>query len=193
MGSWNSNIGDLLADYRFDGLTFHPDNADVLFRYYTRILLIASEILTDFQDVLTVFRNCNIDSVKKKGENDKSRTELTPDNIPGAIQKLFDYINTICKHKTRNIHACNHHIIYYFEDSVFPRPAEDFINIQNVASTMENMRTGIINDPLTHIIVPKLQYILQILVHGYQTLDRTFKNDSARFSTFCKLYETKIA
>ncbi len=94
MGEWNSNIGDLLGDDHFDGLTFHSSNADVLFRYYTKVLLIASEILTDFQDILTIFRNGNIDSVKKWGENEKSRNELNLHSIPDAMQNLIDYINT---------------------------------------------------------------------------------------------------
>jgi len=189
MGNWNSNIGDLLDDRRFDGLTFHPDNAELLFRYYTRIFLIASEIFTDFQDILTVLRNGHVDAVKNRSENEKSRHELNPSGEFNIIQNLFDYINTICKHKTRNIHVCNHHLNYHFEDSAFSRPDTNFLSLQNVDQKLAKIRTSQSDILPTHIIVPKLCYVLQILIHGYQILDRSFRNNPDQFNSFCKIYE----
>jgi hypothetical protein len=191
MGDWNSNISDLLDDKRYDGLTFHEDNAEVLFRYYTRIFLIASEILTDFQDILTVFRNSNIDSVKWKGENDKSRKELNPPGYTDAIQDLFDFINTVCKHKTRNIHSCNHHLRFYFDDSQEVAPTGDLINIKNSTTILEAVRQKTISSLPKHVIIPKLNYILWIIVHGYQVLDYMFQSDPVKFEAFCKIYEGK--
>src|SRR5687768_9394412 len=49
LGEFNTNMTDLLVDDRFDEYDFEvQDQADVLFRQYSRINLTASEILTDF-------------------------------------------------------------------------------------------------------------------------------------------------
>lgn len=52
LGDWASNLTDLLKDDRYDELDLESeDDAKLLFRHYTRMLLIISEILTDFQDI----------------------------------------------------------------------------------------------------------------------------------------------
>jgi hypothetical protein len=190
MGDWNTNMTDLLEDARYDEYSFsHEDQRDTLFRYYTRILLIASEIITDFQDILTVFRNSDINSVRKRTENDKSRKELNLEGPMDAIQDIFDYINNICKHKTRNIHSCNHHIHYHFIDSHEPPPAVDNISIENVTQVLRSVREGTIGILPQTIVVPSLDYILWLIIHGYDVLDQTFQSDPAKFGAFCSIYE----
>ncbi len=69
MGDWNTNITDHLEDVRYDEHLFSSeDDKDVLFRYYTRLFLLVSEILTDFQDVLTVFRFGRLSGIDFKRE-----------------------------------------------------------------------------------------------------------------------------
>jgi hypothetical protein len=189
LGDFNTNITDLLTDERFDNLAFHPDNGEILFRYYSRIFLIASEILTDFQDILSVFRNGTLDAVHRKGEKNISRKQLTPSDSTDAVQDLFSFINTVFKHKTRNIHSCNHHMKYYFEDSGESLPTTHTITIQNVVSILDAARNKTTSNMPKNVVIPALVKVLDLLIHGYNVIDQTFQADAAKFAAFCALYE----
>jgi hypothetical protein len=56
IGQFVSHITDLLRDYRYDKYDYDQSDEtnELLFRYYSRILLITSEILTDFQDLYII-------------------------------------------------------------------------------------------------------------------------------------------
>src|SRR5690348_12096578 len=54
LADFGTHITDLLKDGRFDSYGFDEPRSDRLFRHYTLILLIASELLTDFQDMYAV-------------------------------------------------------------------------------------------------------------------------------------------
>ena len=192
LGDFNTNITDLLTDERFDPLLFDTANGEILFRYYSRIFLIASEILTDFQDILTVFRHTDINAPSsRRGENVISRNLLTPANNPDTIQNLFDFINTVFKHKTRNIHSCNHHMKYYFQDSGDAMPATDTITMQNVTTILDSVRNKTIPKLPENVIIPPLVQVIGILVQGYQVIDQIFQADPVKFQAFCALYEGK--
>jgi hypothetical protein len=189
IGSSNSNISDMLDDKRYDNFIFDESTQDILFRYYTRIYLIASEILTDFQDTLTVFRTGNINAAGRTAENNLSRIELEIQGQPDTIQNLFDFINKIFKHKTRNIHSCNHHMHLYFEDSAQPQPTSDFLDINNVKSVLASVQNNTIIALPEYIIIPPLRHILSIIVHCYKVVDITFRSDLTKFQAFCSIYE----
>jgi hypothetical protein len=54
MGEWAGNITGILTDDRYDNLDFAlifgdlKSSRQILFRYYTRFMLVVSELLTDF-------------------------------------------------------------------------------------------------------------------------------------------------
>jgi len=191
LGDFNTNITDLLTDERFDDLLFHPNNGEILFRYYSRIFLIASEILTDFQDILIVFRYSSITAPRNRAENDISRNQLTPPGNPGAMQSLFDFINAVFKHKTRNIHSCNHHMKYHFVDSGDPMPANDTITMQNVVTVLDKVRNNTISKLPENVVVPPLVQVLGFLIDGYNIIHQIFQADPAKFAAFCTIYEGK--
>lgn len=122
IGEWGSNITDVLCDLSIDHLDFENKNhRNSIFRYYTRLLLIVSEILTDFQEFIIYFKSFK-DKDKKLNQN-KARILMIDRRLPFTTQQLFDYINHICKHKFADAkkyskyHLCNHHIDYDFKDS----------------------------------------------------------------------------
>ena len=63
IGEFASHITDHLRDYRFDKYEFDSSDQvnELLFRYYSKFLLIISEVLTDLQD-LWILSNYKISS-----------------------------------------------------------------------------------------------------------------------------------
>ncbi|MCL4876243.1 MAG: hypothetical protein KJ064_06280 [Anaerolineae bacterium] len=156
IGDWASNITDMLLDDRYDNLDYdsEEDLACTIFRYYTRMLLLVSEMVEDFTDLL-----CHLDihrGIRKKDKKIYRRMfgNITPD--------LMGYINTVCKHKYENVHACNHHLSLYFEDSNQPTNFKNPIKL--------GLSSGHTSQP-DGIIVPKLGDILAIVINGYRILD----------------------
>jgi hypothetical protein len=118
LGEWGSNVSDLLADSRYDNYSFqNKKQSEALFRYYTRLFLVIAEILTDFQDLVMHWNNC---------EKNEARAILSMSELPFSFTELMDFINNIAKHKIGNhlasvnnkkYHHCNHHNTYIFADS----------------------------------------------------------------------------
>jgi len=112
LGEWGSNITDSLMDSRFDDYHFeNEDESEVLFRYYTRMFLVISEMLTDFQDI---YKKAESITDNKIARNYYFQSVLPENN---TITQLLNFINKICKHKTNNFHICNHHNEIRFEDA----------------------------------------------------------------------------
>ena len=123
IGQFVSHITDLLRDYRFDKYEFGKSEEvnELIFRYYSKILLIASEDFTNFQDLyiladekITTNQLNRFSKNEIRVKQDNARHKLAKGTE--KIKKLLDYINKICKHKTANFHLCNHHIQFLFED-----------------------------------------------------------------------------
>lgn len=166
LAEWSSNITDMLVDYRFDAYEFsNPEHNKALFRFYTRVLLIVSEIMSDFQDSLMCLTN-----VSRDKDRDKVRKRLNMNNVPFSVEDLFHYINSVCKHKVGLLtkdgkfkyHICNHHLDYYFEDSTAERPS-DLVTIDKLKSTHFS--------PEMCFSVPKLECIIQVVLNGYSVLN----------------------
>lgn len=198
IGQFASHITDLLRDYRFDKYEFDQSEEvnELIFRFYSRILLIASEIFTDFQDLYIIadqkITTKNLGGIKGatlKAYQDNARTSLAKGNKD--IKDILDYINKICKHKTSNLHICNNHIHFLFQDFH-----------KNIAQRKQRIELGKINqftsyDPNTfityqkpsYIVVPKLGYIISLIIDGYEVLNDLFENDTSKFEFICKHYE----
>lgn len=177
LGDWASNVTDILTDSRYDGLTFGQDRTDlVLFRYYTKFMLVASELFTDFDDHLQVTFGLSPDD---------SRDELSVSQK--SLQYLFDYINSICKHKIGHpsgskrgpkktltkLHLCNHHLPFFFEDSGLKKLLSKPLEIGN---SSEPKPDG--------VVVPKLEYLVESILKCYTVLDTKYKNAPPIFATF---------
>jgi len=158
MAEWNTHITDFLSDKNFDNFDFNTSRYNkALFRHYTRLLLLVSEIITDFQDFKSHISNTKQNAV---------RSELS---IPGhsfSVDELFSYINNICKHKTGNkkfkYHCLNHHVKYIFKDSGKPYSTTT-LNVGNLTTITP---TG--SEPVE---IPKLKDVLEQLIFCYKCVD----------------------
>jgi hypothetical protein len=147
--AWLDNITDLLTDERFDSKRFDSDkDSHVLFRYYTRVLLVASEILEDYTALKMA-----ITAGKKKKEARKS-LDTDPDWLLG-------FINTVCKHKAGkdNLHSCNNHLDIKFKDF------DDSLNLEYPSNT--NPR----------IVVPSLEFLIQMIIEINSSLLSTINSE----------------
>lgn len=189
MGEWNTIITDHLTDTRWDDLDFdNESDRDTLFRQYSKLFLACSEILTDYQDILTTLyegkRLSSHDLSNKKGN---SRKTLEKYNSRQDIKKVFNYLNQVCKHKCNNLHMCNHHLKIHFQDSDKKNASSKTITIHTLSEYMgENAKKS-----ADTVEVPSLNFIVKLLLNGYKILDEEFRTDKKRFDTFCKLYEGK--
>lgn len=187
IGEWNTIITDYLTDERWDDLDYaNEEDRDVIFRQYTKLLLAVSEILTDFQDALSTFREGKIlDTRDLKNNNNTSRGQLEKYAGENAIFNAFEFINNVCKHKLTKFHMCNHHLHIYFADSGLPAPTNETITITNLSQYLGRTAT---KTPET-VMMPKLEYFITLLLDGYRILDEQFRGDSTKFEAFCGLYK----
>lgn len=174
IGEWASNISDILKDESLDNLDMRIHrHRPALFRFYTRFLLITSEMLTDFQDMYQVYSG-----VQQK----VARKFLSPSD--NEIDQLFSYINSVCKHKVPKVHKCNHHLPIWFEDLSQPTHRLNQIRVGNLEFNSSKR-------PL--IVVPQLQYVLYLILFAYSVLDDEFRKQDQNFKKFCSEYsETQI-
>lgn len=200
IGQFGSHITDLLRDYRLDKYEYDQTEEinELLFRYYTRILLIASEVFTDFQDLyiiaddkFTTKQLSGLHGSVLKSKQDIARRKLANNSV--NIKELLDYINKICKHKTSNFHICNHHIKFLFEDY------HKDIKSKKKRVELGNINTFTAYDTTTlkkyikpnYIVIPKLQYIIDLIINGYTILNDLFNSDDTKFEFICKHYDDK--
>jgi len=172
LGEWASNISDILKDKSLDNLDLlNINHRQALYRYYTRLLLVESEMLTDFQNIFQV-------SVPGLTGN-KVRQLLSTDSEEKEINNLIGFINTVCKHKTANIHSCNHHLNIWFEDTGRDSRYKDQIKI------------GYLNFDKTKrpvVVVPQLEYFINILIQCYHALDSLYNDNDLAFEEICDKY-----
>lgn len=187
LGEWSSNITDLLSEEKFDQLRFDQDpDTEILFRLYTRYMLIISEIVEDFIELNAFLKNISGKKYKDKSGNDFETLYFDTNEL----KNLSTYINCICKHKYNNIHFHNHHIPKAFRDS---KPYDNFyFNIENVISLKKPL-SEISNQKLdnTVIEVPKLKYLIGIIIKCYSTLQTIFKNNKNYFLKTCDHFDSK--
>ncbi len=167
LGEWANNISDILQDISYDTCNFLEDeHRKALFRYYTRFLIIVSEMLSDFEEIVQ-----KIELPQSK----KARDFLS--SKKGELQSLFGFTNTVCKHKVVNLHHCNHHLPIWFDDCKeshkFVRP----ISIENLDF-----------DEPDGIVIPKLGYFAEVVLNCYRRLDKLFETETDKFKMICDEY-----
>lgn len=191
IGDWNTNLTDYLTDLRFDNLDLTEEvDKDILFRQYTKILLAASEMLTDFQDTLSTFRVGKLlTDAELSNEKSASRQELDKKSKSGSTQRLFTFINNICKHKINNIHICNHHLNIHFADTATAAASPNTIRINNVDLFIPKDPNTPPQKIADTIEMPPLHYIIDTIIKGYQIVDEAFQADKSRFEKLCDLYK----
>jgi hypothetical protein len=148
LGDWLDNISDLLYDSRFDNLSVN--DYEILFRYYTRILLLVSEVVEDFvmlNDQIWDFHD------KKKASRDLEKGIL----INEELKNLSEFINTVCKHKTEknNLHVHNHHLKIEFVD---------FGAVEHENQIRFNRQNWMGLDKDTTILMPTLNYFIGLII-----------------------------
>ncbi|MBK8448740.1 MAG: hypothetical protein IPL42_01420 [Saprospiraceae bacterium] len=150
------------------------------------MLIIVSEIITDFQEVLMYLRN---ESQKK------IRTLMTPPKKYQTfnLQDLFAYINNIAKHKIasfdtragmRNLfkyHEVNHHIRYYFKDSKLRKP-KNTININNLS---------VVSKRTSYLEIMRLNEIIFQVLCCYVALDWELENNK-HFVNKMRIFEKRV-
>lgn len=174
LGDWACNLTDLLKDNRFDN--FDLDNEEhsiVIFRFYTRIMLIVSELLTDFQDMYLHTQNLN----PSRQNNSIARSFYFPNETPDRITRVLNYINSICKHKTQHIHICNNHLPIHFQDSSLRRKR---LNYLSLTDTTTNGKAG--------ILAPKLDYLVRTILICYRRINSYFRQNKSNYHSLCKHY-----
>jgi len=200
IGQFGSHVTDLLRDYRFDKYEYDQSDEinELIFRYYTRILLIASEIFTDFQDLyiiadqkMTTKQLGGISGVNLRTHQDNARWDLASGTKD--IKDLLDFVNKICKHKTSNFHICNHHIDFLFEDfHADIKRKKRKIELGNINQfTSYDKQTLKKHLKPNFIVIPRLTYVIDLIVGGYGVLDNLFNSDKTKFEFICKHYEDR--
>jgi hypothetical protein len=167
LGDWLSNISDVLHDDRFDELNLEDDEdaekEEALFRYYTRFLLLVSEVIEDF-----VVLNQKLKHLNTKGlsGNDLENGILRNNEL----KDISEFINSVCKHKTErdNLHVHNHHLGFRFEDF------DD--NSENNQIRLGHLNIGQINMDTT-VLVPKLTYFINVIVAVNNKVDNCIATD----------------
>lgn len=174
LGDWAGNITDMLTDFRYDALSFgiEEDYDQLLFRFYTRFMLVVSELVTDFSDLLAETKLLLDDETQIRKALSKTLN----------VHELFEYINSVCKHKVRQrgkrahqtkLHSCNHHLPLFFEDS----------GLQSVFNNPLGVKNTKVTNP-DGIVIPALRSLVQVVLDGYQELDKGFQNDRQKFIDF---------
>ncbi len=177
IAEWNTHITDLLRDTNFDKYDFTKKGyRSALFRHYTRILLIVSEIITDFQNFIELLEG---------GDQDSARKMLTNPKASFSTQELFDFINAICKHKVgqksfNKYHYYNHHIEYSFLDSGL-EIGSGTINLKNIKSISPKA-----NDSLE---IPKLEDIIEQVLFAYSVVNKSLKKNYKSKINILKVFE----
>jgi hypothetical protein len=170
LGDWGCNLTDLLKDDRFDALDLdNQDHSIVVFRHFTKILLVISELLTDFQDMYLH----TVGLPHNRANNQTARSFYFP--IDDRITSILNFINRTCKHKTQHIHACNDHIPIIFEDSSKARPrSHNYVSLDDSLTAGKNA-----------VLVPKLRHLLGSVVACYRRLNSYFSSHKAQFTALC--------
>lgn len=174
LGDWACNLTDILKDNRFDNFSFENEEQSlVLYRFYTRLMLVASELLTDFQDIYLH----TITLKPGKQNNSTARTFYFPNETPDRITKVLNFINSTCKHKTQHIHICNDHLPVHFEDSLKRKRKLNYLSLSDTTTSNKN-----------GILIPKLEYIIKTILICYRRLNAYFKQHKQQYQSLCQRY-----
>lgn len=172
LGEWGCNITDILRETRYDYLDLtNESEAKVVFRYYTRFLLVLSEMLTDFQDIYIHFEQLE----KLKKPKFAARQFYSQLYKKDMYTEVLNFINSVCKHKTQHIHSCNNHNKIIFEDAGVIPLGYNYIRLGECNTGMDK----------NAILVPYLHHFINLLTGSYFLLDEHFKLYPQKFEQLC--------
>jgi hypothetical protein len=167
LGEWANNISDVLQNDSYDYYDYlDEEHHKSLFRYYTRLMLIISEMLCDFEEIVQL-----LESLQTK----KARDFLSIQS--GDLDSVIGFINNVCKHKVGNYHLCNHHLPLWFEDCNKVFSFANPLCIKNIGFEHPD-----------GILVPKLNYLIQVILNCYCRLDELFERETDKFKEICDKY-----
>lgn len=186
VADWLDNVSDQLDDTRYDELT--NDDNEILFRYYTRILLTLSEIIEDFIMLHVIIKGYNPRKEKSVASRElENKSEILQDQ---ELKELSNFINSVCKHKSEhhNYHIHNHHLNHEFAD--FGAKEHD----NQIRLGQSDWKK--INDQT--ILFRPLNYYLGIVIQLYLLFDQLLENEQGykeelfkRFSKEWNLEDTQ--
>lgn len=193
LGEWASNITDLLLDNRYDSLPLNGDHIEqeqkILFRYYTRVLLILSEMLTDFIQMYADFHQ-----IETNGNEQDIRKKLSCGKLD--VNEWITFINHVCKHKAKknkgSIHQHNHHLPVWFDDANIPCPYTSIYSAHNVTGLIRSLKNSSDSTLVNGILMPSLLYMIEILLNCYKVLDNEFQLYPDKFNDFCTNYGKSV-
>ncbi len=178
IGEWNTHITDLLCDDRYDKFDYSVKrHQEALFRWYTRFLLVSSEILTDFEDFYK----------KVSGEKQNAaRSHLSSGKLSFTFSQLFAFINNICKHKSGEsisaYHTLNHHRNYDFADFDSHRTSH-VVTVGDFSAS---------NDSNSLIQMPRLDEIIWQILYCYATIDTYLQKNYASIKSKLAGFEVDL-
>jgi hypothetical protein len=172
LGEWGCNVTDILRETKYDHYDLNDENeSKVIFRYYTRFLLVFSEMLTDFQDIYIHYEKLT----PSRKSNEAARQFYSQWYGRDMYTETLNYINSVCKHKTQHIHSCNNHNRIIFEDSGIVPINLNYVRMGDIDTSAHKNAT----------LVPYLNTFVTLLTGSYFLLDEHFKKDPKKFGELC--------
>lgn len=149
VGDWACHITDLLSDQSQDELFFSNEESERrISRHYARLMFVVAELLSDFEVALK-----EIDF--GRGQNDR-RIALGVD-----VAKFNVFVNKIIKHKTGNIHKCDHHLRINFKDSA------KYVDDLDICVGIDNCNIDFSGREFSYISYPSLVDIIDVALIAY--------------------------
>ncbi len=166
LGDWECHITDILLDTSNDEVRFDDDNhARKLFRYYSRLMLIVSELVADISSVVATTKS------NKKKSDKVHRNEISNGDA------LCGFVNNFVKHKSKNSHCHDHHLPIAFEDS------------GNVTKSEKDITFDALNsEDKERFFIPRLQSIVEIAL-SCETVLREKLQSAEAFDLVFKAYK----
>ena len=175
LGVWASCFSQLLQDKRYDDIKICDSSKnEVLSLYYSQVLLIISEILSDLVQMY-----CQASGVNQG----QARSNLSDTN-GYELNDIIGFVNRVTKHKADggnngSFHHCNHHLPVRFEDCPNTRRNKKSLSVGNI-----HPMTG-----KTSVLWPSLNTIVFTIINAYRILDNKFSEDPEAYNRLASIYE----
>jgi len=171
LGEFATNIDDLLEDQRYDDIEIinhqvNDQNSGKLYRYYCRVLLVADQVIEDFEKALKISRS-----------KDK-------DWLPSKLKK---FINEVVKHRSDgkfHFHQLNDHMPFLFEGIQVDPADQTLLSFDSFTDDTYDV------SQISILLMPHLKLIIEALILCYERLDDRLKDKKFREKlnkTYCKV------